>query len=901
MNTSLIESSPASAIAACITPLSEVREATEYGEKAFRLAEMSRLGHPVPGGIVVRGSFFAETLSQPEICDFIDDKVRGLSLENLTEIAEASRGIKDRILQTRLPDSFTTELATTASPFLRQGAVAVRSSACGEDSRDAAFAGQLDSFLGINSLQELQIAMLRCWASYWSHRSIAYQLARNVQLKTMGVIIQQQVDARYSGVLFTRNLQSPTRDQLVLEYCEGLGEQLVSGQITPVNVIIDSSGNRNPSADECSKSATKNRDSHGLAGLAEPMLRQLASTGRQLERQFDHPQDIEWSVDQANQLRILQSRPITTMAKPHDYVVWSNANVNENFPDPICPLLYSIASRGYYHYFRNLAIDFGISKQRIDVMEYPLRNIIGTHAGRMYYNLSHIHAVLRAAPLGEFLAESFNQFVGSESTSKNQEDPSWTSLSRGRFSEGWELLRVARHATRRFRKLERGISRFESTVDGFAEDSNPETLSELDTQQLLSLWRRFMTIRSNWTDAAMADASSMIYYQLTGKYLASEFTDHDDRAMVNRLLSGLCDIVSGLPTENLWGLSRSIRKHKSLVTAFSDDAPEEVWQRIQSDESLTAIRVELNDFLKNWGFRCSGELMLTTASYQEQPAMLLPVLASYVQLDGPSPRAHLEQQQELRQRTTECILNELRTKRAFRFLPFLQKNRIASWLLKSTQRSVACRERARLKQALLYSRLRRIALTLGDRLVEQQHLLRPDDIFFLTFQEIEDFLCGACMLPTTTAKLAEVRRTELDTSGRLVPPDRIELPAGEYWQPSETDNNNRANEGEWNEGIGVSGGSIVGRAVVLTDPNQFAEVVKGDILVTRQTDPGWGPILFLVRGLVMERGGMLSHGAILAREYGIPTAVAIQDATQRIATGDTIKVDGDRGRVEILS
>ena len=885
-------------MAACIAPLFGVREVSEYGEKAVRLAEIHRLGHSVPDGFVVRGSFFAEILSQPDIRNFIDNQVRGLSLDKLTQIAAASRRIEDQILQTRFPDAFTAQLATTASPFLSQGVVAVRSSACGEDSSDAAFAGQLDSFLGIQSLDELQTAILRCWASYWSHRSIAYQLARNVQLKTMGVIIQQQVEAKYSGVLFTRNVRNPTRDQLVLEYCEGLGEQLVSGQITPINLIIDSNGKQNSPAKTDPTSPSESRDAEELE---DQTIRQLAMTGRHLEKQFDHPQDIEWSVDQTNQLRILQSRPITTMAKPGPCVVWSNANVNENFPDPICPLLYSIASQGYYHYFRNLAVGFGISQQRIAVMEDPLRNIIGTQAGRMYYNLSHIHAVLRAAPFGEFLAESFNQFVGSESTARNQASPSWASLSRGRFSEWRELLSVARHALRRFRRLEQGISRFESTVDGFAEDADPGNLSELDTQPLLSLWRRFMTIRSHWTDAAMADASSMICYQLTGKYLSGAFTGKDDHAMVNRLLSGLCDIVSGLPTENLWELSRSIRKHESLVTALCDDPPEEVWRRIQSDESLTNIRVELDDFLKHWGFRCSGELMLTTACYQEQPAMLMPVLASYVQLDGPSPREHLQQQQERRQRTTEHILNELRTKRAFRFLPLLRKSRIAAWLLRATQRSVACRERARLKQALLYSRLRQIALTIGQKWVAQQHLLRQDDIFFLTFQEIEDLLCGASILPSTTAKLADLRRTEWDASGQLVPPDRIELPPGEYWQPSATDNSRPTDKGEWNEGIGVSGGSIVGRAVVLTDPNQFAEVVEGDILVTRQTDPGWGPILFLVRGLVMERGGMLSHGAILAREYGIPTAVAIQDATQRIATGDTIKVDGDRGRVEILS
>jgi pyruvate,water dikinase len=904
----------------CITPLHDVTNATEHGEKACRLGEMTRLGHSVPKGIVISGNFFIETLRQDDTQNFINARVRDLVVENLTGIADASCDIEARIMEVELPEAFREHLSEMASPLLKQGPVAVRSSACGEDSDDAAFAGQLDTFLGINTLPDLGNAVLRCWASYWSHRALAYQLARKVQLRSMGVIIQKQVHARYSGVLFTRNVQSPTQDQLVLEYCEGLGEQLVSGEITPSSLVLAPNGEIVHETSGTAESTKQHKTSHSDSNLNDKdqvvtqatnagqsphlpisLIRHLAQTGRQLERQFDHPQDIEWSVDQANVIRILQSRPITTMEKPAPCVVWSNANVNENFPEPICPLLYSIASCGYYHYFRNMAISFGVAKARIESMEYPLRNIIGTHAGRMYYNLSNIHAVLRAVPFGEFLAESFNQFVGSESTAKNHDSPSWKSLSRGKFSEFRETLFIARKASKRFRKLERGVTQFELTIDTFAKDAEPERLPNLDLQELLILWRRFISIRSNWTDAAMADAASMIYYRLTGSFLAKEFTSDDDRAMVNRLLSGLCDIVSGLPTEKLWDISRSIRKNAALTEAFETESPEQLWQRIETDDSLKEIAGELRDFLNHWGFRCSGELMLTTASYQEAPSTLIPVLGSFVQLEGPSPREHLETQQLLREKTTQRILKELKSRWAIRFLPYPRKSHIATKLLRATQRSVACRERARLKQALLYSRVRRIALAIGDKLTQQNHLHQPDDIFFLSYREIEDLLAGSCMLPNSTRELAALRRSELDAVSEFTPPDRLEIPAGQYWQPDKTAPTDRCEDEEWNNGIGVSGGRIVGRAVVLTNPDQFAKVAKGDILVTRQTDPGWGPILFLVRGLVMERGGMLSHGAILAREYGIPTAVAIHDATKRIKTGDTIEVDGDRGRVDILS
>lgn len=904
----------------CITPLLDVTEATEHGEKACRLGNMMRLGHPVPEGVVIGRDFFIETLSKTDTQSFIDARLRGLVIEDLAGIANASREIEARIMDLTLPEAFTEHLSEMASPLLEHGPVAVRSSACGEDSDNAAFAGQLDTFLGIKNLVNLKNAVLRCWASYWSHRALVYQLARKAELKSMGVIIQRQVDARYSGVLFTRNIQSPEKNQLLVEYCQGLGEQLVSGEITPTSIILDPSGqiihetaSASPQASHFDTSPCDSEvhsEDIEIPPSANPetqdsqpllFLEGLVRRGRQLEEQFDHPQDIEWSIAQDGTLQILQSRPITTMERPQSCIVWSNANVNENFPEPICPLLYSIASCGYYHYFRNMAIAFGVAQHRIDSMEYPLRNIIGTHAGRMYYNLSNIHAVLRAVPFGEFLADSFNQFVGSESTTSNHENPSWKSLSQGKFSEFRETVYIARKAARRFRNLERGINRFESTVNGFAEDSDPSRLSKLSVQELLILWRRFISIRSNWTDAAMADAASMIYYHLTGNFLAKEFTSDDDRAMVNRLLSGLCDIVSGLPTEKLWDISRSIRKHKALAEAFTTESPEQLWQRIETDDSLQDIHAELRNFLDHWGFRCSGELMLTTASYQEAPATLLPVLASYIPLDGPSPREHLETQQRLREQTTQRILKELQAKWLLRYLPYPRKRHLASWLLRATQRSVACRERARLKQALLYSRVRRIAITIGEKLTQQDRLCHAHEIFFLTYQEIEDLLAGSSMLPDSIGPLAGLRRAELDSLSEFTPPDRIEIPAGHYWQPNNADRTSQRDDGNWNEGMGVSGGHIVGRAVVLTSPDQFAEVTKGDILVTRQTDPGWGPILFLVSGLVMERGGMLSHGAILAREYGIPTAVAIHDATTHIKTGDTIEVDGDRGRVEILS
>lgn len=875
-----------------VTPLVDIFEDQHSGAKAARLAEMRRLGFRVPQAVVVTGKAFEQMLKENDLGERIAAHLQQLSADDIPAAAEAAKEIHRMVTTAKLPGCIADAVLLAATPLLELGPVAVRSSARGEDSNESAFAGQLDTFLGIRTCDELLDALKQCWASYWSHRSLCYQIARNVKLAGMGVVVQRQVDAQLSGVLFTRDVQHPGADEMLLEYCQGLGESLVSGDVRPSRLRI------RQASWEIEEAAAPEEPS---VTIDDALVADLAVAGRTLEEHFGHPQDIEWSVDQAGRLHFLQSRPITALGDRTPTIVWSNANVNENFPDPISPLLYSIASVGYYHYFRNLGLAFGISTDRIDTMEYPLRNIVGTHAGRLYYNLTNIHSVLRAAPFGEFLANAFNQFVGSGTTTATADQPRWTRWRKGRLTDIVQTMRIVRKTFGRFRGMEKRVAAFEDTVDSFAKDSHPRRLPKLEWTELLGLWRRFMQIRVQWTDAAVADASSMISYGLSRHLLAGEFTDEVDRAVANRLLTGLCNIVSGLPTEYLWDLSRLVRKHDSLVRDLRSQKVDQVWSRIETDNSLIDVRQALDQFLESWGFRCSGELMLTTASYQEHPAAILDLLRAYVECEGESPRELLARQKQNREQETQRVMKVLRKRRLKWFLPWPRKHTVASRLIRWTQRSVACRERARLKQALLYSRCRRLALTIGDRFVGKGLAHRVDDIFHLTYHEIESILSGSYMFPSEISQLVAVRRSARERLASVVAPDRIELQPGQFWSEqiaerdvSESSGTNRL------RGTGVCGGSIVGRAVVLTDPSQFDLVNAGDILVTRQTDPGWAPILFLVRGLVMERGGMLSHGAILAREYGIPSVVDVRDATSKVVTGNKIQVDGDRGIVEIL-
>jgi pyruvate,water dikinase len=276
------------------------------------------------------------------------------------------------------------------------------------------------------------------------------------------------------------------------------------------------------------------------------------------------------------------------------------------------------------------------------------------------------------------------------------------------------------------------------------------------------------------------------------------------------------------------------------------------------------------------------------------------LIRNYLLAAGESPLEVLRRQAEQRVADTARVLRELRFRRVLPFVPLMLQRAIVARVLGWTQACICLRERARLKQALLYSRLRRIVLEIGNRLVADGRLALADDIFFLTADEIEALAAGSAMFPHGAGALVEVRREQYAAVARVVPPDSFTLREGEYFSATGPSNVASADALSALEGVGACGGVVTAPAAVLADVRESTRLRAGDVLVTRQTDPGWGPVFPLISGLVVERGGMLSHGAIIAREFGIPSVVGVKDATRRILQGDVVTVDGNRGSVRIL-
>lgn len=930
-----------------ICPLSQVGAVSQFGGKAHHLSRMLNEGFPVFPGFVVTDRAFQEVLSVNQLRKPIAALVGQIDFRNPASLQQASVSIRQLVQSSSVPGYLMDEMCQRWRKQLPGKTLIVRSSAVGEDSQQASFAGQLDSILNVQTEDALISALLTCWASYWSERSLFYQRGRGISLAGMGVLVQEQARSAISGVLFTISpdvRSSASADRMTVEYCRGFGTALVSGEINPGRLTV---ARHDWSCETLTIESSGDADTD-MAMLKDELISSLVNWGLKLEKLFDGPQDIEWTVDEGGRLFLLQSRNITVSAegrqskgKAANTVLWSNANVNENFPDPVSPFLYSVASTGYYYYFRNLGIAIGISPARLHAMDGPLRQIIGLHGARMYYNLTSIHACLRMAPCGERLTELFNNFVGADRIAATGQHPDWARFGHGKIRQFAEVCRVAITVGWRAMRLTSGVAEFEATVDQFASKTRPELLPEKSLPEFLGDLRQFIEIRSRrWTNASLADAAAMLSYGMLKRFLHDEFPDDNLASLHNTLLKGLPDLASNKPVIGLWELSRQIQGDVHLHELFSQHNAAQVWQALQQHGEFSKFRGAFERYLDESGFRCSGELMLTVPGFQENPVALIEILRAYSGLRGESPAERLLEQESQRIAQTEQLFETLSRRSWIRFWPWPTTVLKARCLLNWTQRSIALRERARLKQALLYSRLRRIVLAVGDQLVTLGFIAERDDVFFLTHPELYDLLSNISTMEETlksisfsrsdaaprressalresTLELIRLRKSEHQQQSRLHPPDTFELPEGcsyasydgpQFCEEHSCDRSSKQPTDATTpecltdshlRGVGACGGTVTAHAAVLQDVSEFSRLSQGDILVTRQTDPGWGPLFFLIRGLVIERGGMLSHGAILAREYGIPTVVGVANASQKIAHGQTITVNGDRGFVEL--
>jgi phosphohistidine swiveling domain-containing protein len=830
----------------------ECTNSSLVGSKAARLAQLALQGFSVPAGYVVTVKGFRD------FCAY-----NNIRITDESPPQDLARAIPNGNYPSQLAEEITLALDR-----LSVEQFAIRSSAIGEDGFVVSMAGQLQTFLCIPRVSVLD-GIKKCWAAIFSAGVSAYRLKKQLTLtQEMGVIIQRQIQPLYAGVLFTLDPRLLTTDYLVVEWVDGLGEQLVSGKVNPQRLHLHRKTPIFPKS------------------LAEPQtkaLEQLLSLGLQAERLFGHPLDLEWCVDTSG-VQILQARPITALSS-EQVSIWSNVNIGENYPQPLSSFTWSVVESFRFAYFRALFKCLGLPESATEEAYPVIQNLVGVHMGKAYYNLSNWYEMMVLFPMGRWFRKFLDYYIGQRIPftyvprySKLRMFQEWRSFHR----KIWFWARLLLN----YLTLEQQVATFEDQFNASRKKWRSQPLDRLSLVELDELLLNIMGfLDRRWGGATLADLSAMVFPGLlelvTRKWL-KEYPEAEKATP--RLLQGL----TLKSTESLKLISEMTQKIRvrpdlrELLLAQKYDVLEQFL-----DHELKEL---LNRFMEQFGGRCYHELLITSPTFEERPDLFWDLVRSYDLAPEPYSITKEKTEVEKRKRFTSEVLQKLSWIRR----PVFKK------VLRDAQKAIRFRERVRLCQSLIYGELRRVALELGKRLAVKGYFNETEDVFFLEVEELHQLIQGKFLYPGSLPSLIQIRKEAHATYSKTEPPEFFILDKGDSLQPLNITKS--IPEGKTIlKGLGVSGGRVKGKAKCILNPVEDNPLKPGDILVTRSTDPGWTPLFLIAGGLILEKGGLLSHGAIVAREFGIPAVVGVEGATQLIHDGQWVSVDGHLGEVQILS
>ncbi|HEM61859.1 MAG TPA: hypothetical protein ENO24_06180 [Chloroflexi bacterium] len=866
------------------------------GGKAANLGEMVAAGLPVPPGFCLCAQAYRDFVQAAELDEPIRSILAETRQDDPADVEVKSALIRDLFLQHRVPRPMAEEIGDCYRRLVRQLGmadvsavpVAVRSSATAEDLPTASFAGQQDTYLNVCGTGELVACVRKCWASLWTARAVTYRAQRGFdhQKVYLAVVVQAMIDAEISGIMFTVNPLTGSRGEVVINASWGLGEALVSGLVTPDTFTVRKSDGHIVSRQIGSKERTLEYAREGgtveqetpahlrkVPCLSYDQMAELVALGRRLERHYQTPQDIEWAYAQGS-LYVLQSRPITTLApavaEPEAATEYNRTMFVELFPDPLSPF-FSSAIQALLH--RMLDYTF----QTLGLRPPEGMEAVGVFYNQPYFSRNYIAAALE--PLPDWLREQMTAQIVNPFT-RYKEGP------RGRLNLAY--LRVAAQFLYFMvtfpRQLPRWVSRYQAEVAEVA----AIPLETATDEELMSRIRNlvFGTVsRLLNYDFLMISLCNRTYENL-GRLLKPYFQE-STHELRTKLISGVTGNATVETNNALWDLAQKAQASPTVRDVLRRyDAPQIRTQLAQTPEGQSFAR-ELDSFLAHYGHR-EIRMDILYPTWVEDPAPVFNFLRGYLDLDETSS-PHLQQarlvdeRQELMQLVKTRLARDLRGR--FVIWPAFR------WALKHTQIHTRERDTMHFELTRVFPPFRRMILELGQRWTKRGLVAQPEDVFFLTLDEATE----VARSPRSIRDLVAARQAEYEANMGRAWPDIIR---GREELLAEGRESTEVSEGQL-RGLGASPGVATGVARLIQGPDEFGKLKKGDMLVAPLTNPAWTPLFAIAGGVITEVGGMLSHGAIVAREYGIPAVMGIPGATELIPEGRVIRVDGNRGIVSL--
>ncbi len=883
------------------------------GGKGANLGAMIRAGMPVPPGFCITTDGYRRFVESNRLGKAIREKLGKLKPDDIDALEPVSADIRSLFAAAAVPPEIEVEIRRAYREFggekKEAPPAAVRSSATAEDLPDLSFAGQQDTYLNIRGEEELIKSVVRCWSSLWTARAIDYRGRNGISQDdvSLAVVVQAMVQSEVSGVLFTANPLTGKRSETVIDATFGLGEALVSGLVEPDHYVVENAiitskalGSKSLSIRGLSGGGTEKitRDASDIQALPDEQILALAEIGRKAEVFFSNPQDIEWGYAGGN-LYVLQSRAVTTL-----YPIPGGFQA-----DPL-DAYFSVAGwQGMVDPFSQAGQDilycliFGIGRAfgiRITPQD---QTILKTAGGRLFLRITPLLRSKFGRTVARVALEAIEP-VSANIVTELLSMPEFSVIGKGiSLKTKMNLARVFVPTARGLltnwfspslgrRLLQRQIDRLLDDIRGGRIALEALTRSH-DRSVFLPALVNFIEEKPRTAPRYLlpyllpAVASGQAPIQLL---LRTVGEIPDGANLVMELTRGLPHNVTTEMDLNLWRLSRAIYSDPASLDIFVKNEADKLAGKYAAGELPAAAQNGLNSFLEAYGLRGLAEIDQYRERWVDNPAHIIQVLKGYLKLEDDllSPERIFARGE---QRSAEAARTLIA---AFRRRPM---GALQAWRLKLMINRI--RELAGLRETPKFTFIRilgemRLALRVaGEKLVAEGMLVDKDDIFFLHLHEMKTLgrgeLADARSL-TSGRKADYMRQLKIRRIPRMMLSDGTSF--YDYAGKIVVDENSIL-------GSPVSAGVVEGRVHVVLNPNG-ARLEPGEIMVCPATDPAWTPLFLTAGGLITEIGGMITHGSVVAREYGIPAVVGITDATTLLKTGQRIRLNGSTGLVTRL-
>ncbi|MDO6851426.1 phosphoenolpyruvate synthase [Priestia megaterium] len=852
------------------------------GGKGLNLGELSKIqGIQVPEGFCVTTVGFQKLIKKNETFQALVAQLTMLTVEDRGQISEISRKIRKTIMEAEIPSDVVKEVAHYLSKFGDEHAYAVRSSATAEDLPHASFAGQQDTYLNIIGKEAILQHISKCWASLFTDRAVIYRMQNGFDHSQvyLSVIVQRMVFPHASGILFTADPITCNRKISSIDASFGLGEALVSGMVSADNYKVQKEkivnkriGTKKLAIYGLKKGGTETKQIDPVQQkkqtLTEQQVLQLARIGRQIEAYFGCPQDIEWClVDDT--FYIVQSRPITTLypipeANDQENHVYISVGHQQMMTDPMKPL--------------------GLSFWLLTT-NAPMRKA----GGRLFVDVTHM---LTSSDSRKMLLGGMGQH------DPLMKDALMTIIERGDFIK---IVPNDKH------EQSSGISNKSLWLKGSRTqiENDPTIVSDLIKRSQTSIEELKQSIQtksgSDLFDFILEDIQRLKKILSDPQSSAVFMAAMDASAWINEKMEqwlgekNAADTLSQSAPNNitsemglaLLDVADVIRPYPEVIGYLQHVKDDNFLDELVKFEGGQETQDAIYDYLSKYGMRCPGEIDITKTRWSEKPAALVPVILGNIKnFEANASKQKFEKGRQEALEKEQELLNRLKQ------LPDGEQKAIETKRMIDLIRNfIGYREYPKYGMINRYFVYKQALLKEAEQLVQANVIHEKEDIYYLTFEELHEVVHTNKL----DYQIISKRKDEYKLYEKLTPPRVItsdgEIFVGEY---------KRENlPAEAIVGLAVSSGVIEGRARVILNMED-ADLEDGDILVTSFTDPSWTPLFVSIKGLVTEVGGLMTHGAVIAREYGLPAVVGVENATKLIQDGQRIRVHGTEGYIEIL-